>query len=255
MRIKTHGGLSILNGIPLGLGSSCAIDLEVETEASHGKMTTDSRLVQKILEYFKEKTGKDFSLSIESQIPQAGGLKSSSAVACGAIAAIASLEKLDLDVPLLAAQLSLESGVSVTGALDDAVAAYNGGVSVCDNSKMKVLRRARLGEGITFVVLPRGDRKNFDPDRLTRSWPTFKAISGMVMMGDYLGAMARNGLTVSEVLGYETEVLLRAMDMGAKAAGVSGNGPSLFAAVREGDEGPFMDLFSGLGQPVIAGPV
>ena len=252
MRITTHGGLSILNAIPLGLGSTCAISLNVAVEASHGRMETPSRLVETILDHFRNETGKDFSLQISSEIPEGGGLKSSSAVATGAIAAISELEGIDVDVPLLAARLSLQSGLSATGALDDATAAFYGGVSVCDNTRMKIVKRDKFPEGITFVVLPRGPREGFDPEVLRRHWPSFKAISGMVIMGDYIGAMAKNGLTVSEVLGYETAVLLRAIELGAKASGVTGNGPSLFAAVKEGDEGPIMDLFSSLGKPIIA---
>lgn len=250
--MKTHGGLSILNAIPLGLGSTCAIDMSVEVEAVRGKGKHSSELVETIIEYFRKETGEEFHLNIESQIPSGGGLKSSSAVATAAIAAIADISGLRVDVPVLAAKLSIEAGVSVTGALDDAAAAYHGGISVCDNSKMKILRRARFPEGYVFVVLPRGPRRSFDPDILRRSWPSFKSISGMVMMGDYLGAMAKNGLTVSEILGYETDVLLEAVKLGAKASGVTGNGPSLFAVAKEGQEGPIMELFRSLGNPVIA---
>lgn len=252
MPVRTHGGLSILNGISLGLGSTCAIGLDVEVEASHGSMETDSSLIRRILEYFREKTGKDFKLDIRSRIPQAGGLKSSSAVSTAAIASICELEGIEEDVPVLSARLSIESGVSVTGALDDATAAFYGGVSVCDNLKMKVIRRTKFPEGIVFVVLPRGNRTDFDPEPLRRNWPTFKAISGMVMKGDYLGAMASNGLAVSRILGYETDVLIRTVELGAKAAGVTGNGPSLFAAVNEGEEGPVLDLFSTLGKSIVS---
>lgn len=252
MRVTTHGGLSILNAIPLGLGSTCAIDLKVEAEASPGNTPASSVLLEIIVEHFRKETGKDFRIEIKSQIPQGGGLKSSSAVATAAISAVSQLSGLEVDVPLLAAKLSIEAGVSVTGALDDATAAFYGGVSVCDNTKMKIIRRGKFPDGMTFVVLPRGPRKDFDPGILQRNWPSFKPITGLVMMGRYLEAMAKNGLTVSHVLGYETDLLMRALELGAKASGVTGNGPSLFAVVKEGDEGPLIDLFSSLGNPVVA---
>lgn len=255
MRVTTYGGLSILNGIPMGLGSACAVDLKVEVDATRGKMDTDSVLVRAILDHFARETGQEYRVEIRSELPEAGGLKSSSAVAAGMISAIARMEGMDVDVPVLAAKLSMECGISVTGALDDAAASFYRGVSVADNSRMKVLRRDAFPDGFSFVIVPRGPRKDFDPQRLRLNWPSFKAISGLVLMKDYLNAMSRNGLTVSKVLGYETEALLRAIELGARSAGITGNGPSMFAVVKEGDEGPVMDHLSGFGKPLITRPV
>ncbi len=250
--VTSYGGISVLNAIPLGLGSTCAVDLKVDVTATYGPPNGNSRLTETIISYFQKETGRDFALDVKSQIPEGGGLKSSSAVATASIAALSRLTGLETDVPLLAAKLSLEAGVSVTGALDDATAAFYGGVSVCDNSKMKIIRRAKMPDGIEFVILPRGPRKDFEPAILQNRWPSFKMIAGLVMMGNYLEAMARNGLTVSEILGYETELLLRATKLGAKAAGVTGNGPSLFAAVGKDEEGQVIDLFSEIGKPITA---
>lgn len=254
MRVTSYGGLSVLNAIPLGLGSTCAIDLTAEVEAFPGKGARSSRLVETILDYFRKETGQEFHLEINSEIPVGGGLKSSSAVATAAIASLSELTGVRVDVPVLAAKLSIEAGVSVTGALDDATAAFYGGLSVCDNRNMKIIRKTRFPSGYVFVVLPRGQRQGFDPKKLQLAWPNFKAISGMVMMGRYLDAMAKNGLTVSEILGYETDILLEAVKLGARASGVTGNGPSLFAVSKEGHEQPLLDLFSSLGKPVIARP-
>ncbi len=250
--VTSFGGVSILNAIPLGLGSTCAVDLRVVATAGYGGREPGSALTRTILKYFQERSGSELHVEIESRIPEGGGLKSSSAVAVSSISALSKLTGVEADVPILAARLSLDAGVSFTGALDDATAAFYGGVSVCDNTNMKIVRKAKLPGNISFVILPRGPRKNFDPMLLRRAWPSFKNISGMVMRGKYLEAMAKNGLTVSEILGYETNILLRAVELGAKASGVSGNGPSLFAAVEEGEEGPIMELFSKLGTPIVA---
>lgn len=253
--VTSYGGVSVLNAIPLGLGSTCAVDLKVEATATFGKSQPNSILTETILNHFRNKSGKDLSLHVKSEIPEGGGLKSSSAVAVASISALSQLTGSKVDVPRLAAELSLEAGVSVTGALDDATAAFYGGISVCDNLKMKIIRRAKLPEELSFVILPRGPRKDFDPEILKRNWPSFKQISGMVLKGNYLDAMAKNGLTVSEILGYETEVLMKAIALGAKAAGVTGNGPSLFAAVREDKVLQIVDLFSKLGKTVVTGAV
>lgn len=250
--MTSYGGVSILNAIPLGLGSTCAVDLKVVSTAGYGYREPGSVLTKTILKYFQEKSGSELHLEIESQIPESGGLKSSSAVAASSISALSQLTGVKVDVPVLSAKLSLEAGVSVTGALDDATAAFYGGVSVCDNTNMKIIRRAKLPGDLVFVIVPRGPRKDFDPVVLRKSWPNFKHISGLVMMGNYIEAMAKNGLTVSEILGYETEILLKAIELGAKASGVTGNGPSLFAAVNSGEEKPIVELFSSLGNTVVA---
>ena len=255
MPVTTYGAVSILNAIPLGLGSSCAIDLSVQVETAFGHQANGSRLIETITGYFASRSGKEVSVSVRSSLPAGGGLKSSSAVAAGAVASLSSLTGIEVDVPVLAARLSVEAGVSITGALDDVAAALYGGISVCDNTKMKILRRAKLPDGYQFVILPRGPRNSFNPDALRKRWPTFKSISSLLMTGDYIGAMAKNGLAVSKALGYETDLLLRAVELGAKASGVSGNGPSLFALVKEGEEGPIMELLSTLGSPMTVRPV
>ncbi len=250
MPVITHGGVSILNAIPLGLGSSCAVDISVEVEASFGQQKPGSALLDTITRHFSELSGRDVSVKVRSDLPPGGGLKSSSAVAAGAVKALAEITGLEVDIPVLAARLSMEAGVSFTGALDDVAASLYGGISVCDNTRMKILKKEPFPDGYSFVLLPRGPRRDFDPSLLRRRWPAFKSISTLLYTGNYIEAMSRNGLTVSQALGYETDLLLKALELGAKASGVSGNGPSLFALVKEGDEGPILDLFSQLGAPI-----
>lgn len=255
MPVITHGGVSILNAIPLGLGSSCAIDINVEVDASYGPQQPGSALLDTITDFFRGKSGREVSVKVKSDLPQGGGLKSSSAVAAGAVSTLSSLTGMEVDVPVLAARLSMEAGVSVTGALDDVAASLYGGISICDNTKMRILRKVPFPDGYTFVLLPRGPRREFNPDLLRKRWPAFKSISTLLHTGNYIEAMARNGLTVSQALGYETDVLLKAMDLGARASGVSGNGPSLFALVKEDEEGPIVDLFSMIGSPIVRRPI
>jgi len=60
--------------------------------------------------------------------------------------------------------------------------------------------------------------------------------------------MRLNGVAVAEILGYDTTPIEESLRKGALAAGISGNGPSLFAACKEGEEGPLMDYLSSLGR-------
>ncbi|MCL4335599.1 MAG: shikimate kinase [Candidatus Thermoplasmatota archaeon] len=252
MLIKTHGGLSILNALPTGLGSTCAIDLEVAAEVRFGTGGASSELLDAIRSHFRRETGKDFMIEIKTGIPSGGGLKSSSAVATAVIAGMSKLTGLEVDIPVLAAKLSLQSGLSVTGALDDAAAAYYGGVSVSDNRKMRLIKMDKFPEGIVFVVIPRSGRSAFDPESLMRHWPIFKKIANSVLGGNYIEAMGLNGLAVSEIFGYETAIVRKALELGALASGASGNGPSIFAAVKEGEEGPVLDLYNSVGEAIIA---
>jgi shikimate kinase len=57
-----------------------------------------------------------------------------------------------------------------------------------------------------------------------------------------------NGIAIAKILYPNLEdIIVKALKLGALAAGVSGNGPSLFAVCREGDEEFFQELFSSYG--------
>jgi shikimate kinase len=256
MHSLAFGGISVVNAIPCYLGSTMAVDLKVEVEVGRGEGTdVQSELVKTILDYFWNNYGEKFYVTITSELPQRGGLKSSSAVAVAIIHAISKLLGLETDVPVLAAKLNLKAGVSVTGALDDAAAAYLGGISFTDNANFKVLKVEDPPREIVVVILPIGERPVKDLSPLRSHSLLFEQIFSLAYSGRVLEAMKMNGIAVAELLGYDVRPIREALKAGALAAGVSGNGPSIFAACKQGEEGPVVDRLSTFGKVVVTRPV
>lgn len=252
--MSAWGGISIVNAIPSGLGSAAAIDMKTRIRIrSCGDATTNtSRLVETIINYFTARYGlPKVCVEIESDVPMGSGLKSSSSVAVALIDALRrhfSLE--ELDVPRLAAELSRIAGVSITGALDDAAAAYYGGIVFTDNTNMKILRVVdNKSELATAILLPRNVRRpQIDVERLRRFSHIFVEAYNIAMQGEILKAMTINGLAIARLLNYPEDIPRKALELGALAAGVSGNGPAIFAVCRLGDEGPVLDFFGRYGE-------
>lgn len=249
-------GVSIVNAIPSWLGSTMAVNIKIEVEVEEGA-GDHSSLTRAIVDYFREKHGlPELRVIVRSPIPPGSGLKTSSAVAVALIEAIKARYGLkDIDSPRLAADLSVRAGVSVTGAYDDATAAYHGGVSFTDNREKRILDLRNPPEDLAVVILVKGGRPAVDLGSLRRFSSLFKEIFHIALRGDIITAMRLNGVAVAEILGYDLEPIKRALELGALAAGVSGNGPSIFAVARKGEEGPLVDLFSSMGRTIVADPV
>lgn len=254
--VWAFAGISIVNAIPSWLGSTMAINVKVEVEESCCSEEVPSSLIKTIISYFKEKVGiLDLNVRVKSPIPPRSGLKTSSAVAVALIEAIrVKYHLMDLDVPKLAADLSIKAGVSVTGAYDDAVASYHGGISLTDNRERKIIDLRRPPRDLVVVVLVRGDRPDMDLSVLRKYRTLFEEIFNMALKGDLIAAAKLNGIAVAEVLGYDTEPIRKALKLGALAAGVSGNGPSIFALTKEGEEGSIVDYFSKMGTTLVTKP-
>ncbi|MDK6028090.1 shikimate kinase [Ignisphaera sp. 4213-co] len=253
--MSAWGGISVVNAIPSGLGSAIAIDMKTKIfirRCSNFEKKPSSRLVEKILEYFSSRYGlSNLCADVVSDIPMGSGLKSSSSVAVALIKAVKNLNIVEeLDVPRLAAELSRLAGVSITGALDDAAAAYYGGVVFTDNTNMKVIRVLDPKLEMSVVILiPRGvSRPPMNVDKLRKYSHLFEEVFSIAIQGDIFRAMTLNGLLIARLMGYSEDVPRKALSMGASAAGVSGNGPATFAVCRAGDEGPIIEFFSRYGE-------
>lgn len=250
-----YAGVSIVNAIPAWLGSTMAINIRIEASLEKSS-EQPSELVKTIIEYFRYKIGvPDLSITVRSPIPPGSGLKSSSAVAVAIIEAIKSRYGLrDIDTPKLASELSIKAGVSITGAYDDATASYHGGISFTNNRENRLLDLREPPEELVVVILARGGRSGINPGALRRFEDLFREIFNIALRGDILTAMRLNGIAVAEILGYETEPIREALKLGALASGITGNGPSIFAIAKKGDEGPIIDMFNKLGRVIVTEP-
>jgi shikimate kinase len=242
-----HGAVSIVNAIATGNGSAMGISLKVvaEVETSKGKGVrfltgkNDDRLVNNIIKNtlsagVLEKN--QVTISVRSEIPIGFGLKSSSAVSNAVALACCRItcEKVD-DVAVLdaAVRASLDAKVTITGAYDDATACYYGGFVVTDNYARKLVKREDAPDSLYAVIflpnnIPRGDVRKLG-DLADLFMDAYHLAEG----GEYWKAMKLNGVLASAALGSTYKPVLAALEQGALAAGISGNGPSIAAIAYE----------------------
>jgi shikimate kinase len=244
-----HGAISIVNAIATGNGSSLGISLRVTAEAElsrgHGVRfltgKNDDTLVNNIIHnIMSNKTieSNQITIRVKSEIPIGYGLKSSSAVSNAVALACSRLERdiiEDNAVLDAAVRASLDAKVSVTGAYDDATACYFGGFTVTDNYSKRLIRREEaLGNLNAIILLPR-NAPRVDVHKLSILSDLFTDAFKLAEAGDYWKAMKLNGILASAALSSSYAPVMAALERGALAAGISGNGPSVSAVAYEND--------------------
>ncbi|WP_449462520.1 hypothetical protein PQ610_00345 [Tardisphaera miroshnichenkoae] len=264
---SARGGVSLVNAVGCGLGSTMAVELRAESCAFAMPFDDGQEGLMRYLSLYMKALGADVGFEVSSDIPPSQGLKSSSAVSVSALSAALSLldapietpsiplqELLPLELgpwelellsksrypPLLSALITKGVGLSVTGAMDDAVASYHGGISLTDNGRYAIMgiREPPDDVSVLIFIMPfaRGNvgaLRDYN-EEFRRAF--FKALGG-----DLYEAININGRAVAMAMGYSLKLLKTALAKGALAAGVSGNGPAIFAVTREGDEGPVVE--------------
>jgi shikimate kinase len=240
-RATMHGAISIVNAIATGNGSSLGISLKVIAEAEFGRgrgvrfLTgkNEDRLVNNVVRNTMPKEMIESNLVIirvKSEIPIGYGLKSSSAVSNAVALACSGLAMDDIDdnaVLDAAVRASLDAKVSITGAYDDATACYFGGFTVTDNYSRRLIRREPAPDNLHAVIfLPRNTPRG-DVHKLSSLSDLFTDAFSLAEAGEYWKAMKLNGVLASAALSSRYAPVMAALERGALAAGISGNGPSV----------------------------
>lgn len=242
------GAATILNAVATWKGSAFGIELKTwaevelnETGIVRGDVPgVDTRLIERCVKKVLGRMGYEYGATIRtrSEIPVASGLKSSSTAANASI--LAALDALNEDMdPIEAAKMGVEAardvGVTITGALDDAMASMLGGVVVTDNRKMLLIKREELSSP---VVILSPEKKLFSSDTsVSRSRliaPLADIVYDLALEGDFGRAMTLNGLAYCAALGFSAEPIILALQAGASGASLSGTGPS-YAAIIDRD--------------------
>jgi shikimate kinase len=249
---ETTAAITIVNALPTGIGSAVGVELRARAEielhpaGSHGKWdvrisdSARSPLViaslTEALRRFAPGSSGTGELNVHSEIPAARGLKSSSAVSSAIILAVAHATDAEvgpLDIARISASVARATGVSATGALDDALAGVSTGIVITDNRRGELLK--------SYPTSPRLGVALFVPDlahRPSPEWvPAFEAerargrsAADAALAGDWIRAMQENTLLVERVMGYDYAATRAALaERGAIASGVSGMGPALAA--------------------------
>jgi shikimate kinase len=242
------GAGTVINAISTYRGSAFGICLRTEADVSlkgdliEGEIDGggDTGLIERacalVLEKYDVKSGA--RVRTRSEVPQASGLKSSSAAANATV--LATLRALGkrmapLDMVRLGVRAALDSGVTITGAFDDACASMLGGVVVTDNRKNELLKREAI-ESAVVIYAP--DKKAFSSQtNVARSraiGPWVDMAFGLAMEGQYRKAMTLNGFLYCGALGFSPEPMLAALELGIEGVSLSGTGPS-FVALAGGE--------------------
>ena len=243
VRATMHGAVSIVNAIATGNGSSLGISLRLTAEAEFGKgrgikfLTgkSNDKLVSNIV-YNTIPTkiieNNLITIKVKSEIPIGFGLKSSSAFSNAVALACSRLVREDMDDKMVldtAVRASLDAKVSITGAYDDATACYFGGFTITDNYSRKLIRREDVPENIyAIILLPRNTPRG-DVAKLTNFSDLFADAFKLAETGEYWKAMKLNGVLATVALSSKYPPMMAAIEHGALAASISGNGPSVVA--------------------------
>jgi shikimate kinase len=250
-RAYSLGAGTVINAIATWKGAAFGIDLKTfaHVELSSGKKAIrghiggmpegDTSLIENCVRYVLDHFGLEAggTVTTSSEVPLARGLKSSSAAANAAV--LATLDAIGEEMePLEAVRLGVraakDSGVTITGAFDDACASFFGGFVVTDNRETELIKRE---EGNADVLIFAPDRKSFssgtnvERSRLIAPWVDIAY--GLALDGEYEKAMTLNGFLYCSALGFDTEFLMRALETGVKGVTLSGTGPSYVALVDE----------------------
>ncbi|MCL2863141.1 MAG: shikimate kinase [Methanimicrococcus sp.] len=258
------GGGTIVNAVAAWKGCAFAVELktyaEVRLDEALGSFSKndseisvrgknyenpgmDSRLIELCVRYVLEQFDcrQNASVLTKSNIPSAGGLKSSSAAANASV--LAALDAVGGELtPVEAVQLGVraarEAGVTITGAYDDACASFFGGVAVTDNREMKLLNREEFNYDV--LILNPGTKVYSAQTNVARSL-LIKDLAEIAFeaakAGEYKKAMKLNGLLYCGVLGFDPEPAVSCMEIGKEygaVCGLSGTGPSFTALLPSG---------------------
>lgn len=254
IKVRSPGSATIINAISTGCGSAFGVQLYVDVEVklnsgSKIKCSSDQDVDTTLMEICAKNVLKLYQMNIganihiKSTLPVASGLSSSSAVSNGVTMA---LEKAiveenminsildEADLLNMAVDSSLEAGVTITGAFDDASASFYGGISVTNNLKREIIRNEKWNGQNILIYMP--DKKSptaeTDVARMKLLAPWVKLAFKEVLKGNIYHALSLNGLLYCSALHFDPDIALDALQAGASAAGLSGTGPS-FVAIAE----------------------
>jgi shikimate kinase len=255
MRAKAiaHGAVTVVNAISTGKGAALGIDLWTVADvrlSDHSKeihvhIKSDPeenpqlarQTVRDILRRFNAEDRYGAEVSIDSNIPIARGLKSSSAAANAiALATVSALGRKLSDVELvkLGVKAAIESKVTITGAFDDACASYFGNLVVTDNKRLRIEKICEISKDYHVLIhVPRSKSYTIKSNikGMKAIAPLIRLAHRQTLSGNHWDAMCFNGYAHTIALGYNPEIAMNALSAGAVASGLSGKGPATAAVV------------------------
>lgn len=247
---------TIINALATGTGCAFALDLKTkiniifEEDLKENVVYMEGEqirnpIVDRVMLIF----GRKGVVKIESEIPKGSGLGSSSAFMNALLIALFKATQRELDAHRILttnARLSLEMGISYTGAFDDAAASLLGGFVVSNNLKMKLLRWERIN-GEALVLIPPWKRGEILLEEVRKSTKLVEVAVKEAIDGNYRSAMLHNSQYYCKVLNYPFDPIEKALKFGV-SAGLSGNGPAYVAFGSRNEIKELADVWRGYGK-------
>ncbi|MDA4129924.1 MAG: shikimate kinase [Thaumarchaeota archaeon] len=258
---STHSAVSVVSALTTGKGATIGINIpcSVSVTLTTGKKNLHSQiqvtngfadphhLIETCVNYSLKSAGRKLSdsegvfVKIDSQIPVAQGLKSSSAISVAVVAAMMKMlgqVMQPLEILKISCKASIASGASLTGAFDDAAACLLGGMVLSDNLKFRLLEHVRIspdiGSHAAILVPAQGTKFTSSIDR--NVYRKFRKESEeafrFAASGETAQAMLLNSIIQCVALSYSIRPVLSALSEGASASGISGKGPAVSALCR-----------------------
>jgi shikimate kinase len=268
--VRSPGSATIVNAIATGCGSAFGINLDIIAEAKlsskikcRSDLDVDTKLMEicvgKVLNHYNLDAG--VKIKTKSSLPLASGLSSSSALSNAVVLSTYLLlsEKFelkplnDLQIINLAIDASLEAGVTITGAFDDATASYFGGVTVTNNRKREIIIKEKMENQKVLIYLENIDSLTAKSDvaRMKLLSPLVEIAFEKACKRQYYTALNLNGLLYSASLGYDENIAIDAINAGAIASGLSGTGSAFIAIVDDDSIANVKDSWSSYSGEII----
>ena len=239
-----YGAGTIINAISTGKGAAFAIELKTEAEVVltdakkiHGYMEEggDTSLIERCVELTLSHFGSTSGANVatKSEIPIASGLKSSSAAANAVVLATLDAlgEKLEpLEAVKIGVRAALDAKVTITGAFDDACASMLGGFVITDNKRKELINRVERDSEVLILAPEKkvfSSSTNVVRSRLIGRWVEMAYEEAVA--GNFEKAMTLNGFLYCAALGFSTEPMMAALEVGIEGVSLSGTGPSYTA--------------------------
>ena len=251
---SAQGAGTVINAIATLKGSAFAINLKTYSEVEivdngikceiADNPTADTSLITECARLVSKRFAPDVGVHIttRSDIPIASGLKSSSAAANATVLGLTEALEIEIEpieIVKLGVLAARRTGVTITGAFDDACASFFGGLVITDNEHDLLLKRVEWNANV-LILVPREKAYSAKADvaRAKLLAPWVDIAFDLASNGAYEKAMVLNGLLYCNAFGFSTEPMISALAAGAKAATLSGTGPSYIALVDRASAQP-----------------
>lgn len=241
---------TVVNAMSTGKGAAFGIDLWLEARVKlspslrgvKGRtvgVKEPPKLVELCVKKVLEKFGADnlgARVVTYSDIPVAVGLSSSSAAANAAVMAtlMALGEKLKpQEILEIGVNAAIESGVTLTGAFDDAAASLLACGVITDNRNRKILKTFELDPSLKVAIHIPAGKKLYTGSLRGKDFSSIaegiEKIHQMALDGEIWAAMTLNGILYASILKHNLAPTFLALSSGVLAAGLTGKGPATVA--------------------------